>query len=95
MAREEVANLRTTFPNWSEAMLERELSKMLEAVERFPKSCAPKLRGGENEYKILREEKQKPICYIDPASGVPCDSITYGYVPNISRTCGLQHSFST
>ena len=55
----------------------------------------PKMTYGENEYKILREEKQKPICYIDPASGVPCDSITYGYVPNISRTCGLQHSFST
>jgi hypothetical protein len=145
MARKEVAGLRTTFPNWSEAMLERELLKMLEAVERFPKSCAPKLRGGENEYKFLREEKRKKpreqggsnmadasdahhedrlasiimndmldaenaaqhgkrerkqkgsemICYIDPASGVPCDSITYGYVPNISRTCGLQHPFST
>jgi hypothetical protein len=95
MARKEVACLRKTFPNLSEAMLERELLKMLEAVKRFPKGCAPKLRGGENEYKILREEKRKkPICYIDPASGVPCDSITYGYVPNMSRTCGLQHSYS-
>jgi hypothetical protein len=90
MAREEVAGLRKTFPNLSEAMLKRELLKMLEAVKRFPKGFAPKLRGGENEYKILREEKRKkPICYTDPASGVPCDSITYGYVPNIFRTCGV------
>jgi hypothetical protein len=84
MARKEVASLRKTFPNLSAPMLQRELIKMLDAALRFPKGGAPKLRGGEKDYTI--QAKQQRICYIDPASGVPCDSITYGYT--------LRHSYS-
>ena len=86
MARKEVAGLLKAFPNLSESMLERELLKMLEAAVRFPKRCAPKLTGNENNYsrEILAQERR--ICYIDPASGVPAGSIKHGYVPSICRT---------
>ena len=59
----------------------RELHKMLDAVSRFPKGSAPKLREGEREYTI-EEDKDgiKYICYTDPASRVPTKSIRYGYV---------------
>ena len=86
MACKEVAGLLKAFPNLSESLLERELLKMLEAAVRFPKSCAPKLTGNENNYsrEILAQERR--ICYIDPASGVPAGSIKHGYVPSICKT---------
>jgi hypothetical protein len=86
MACKEVAGLLKAFPNLSESLLERELLKMLEAAMRFPKSCAPKLTGNENNYseEILAQERR--ICYIDPASGVPAGSIKHGYVPSICKT---------
>jgi hypothetical protein len=82
MARHEAANLQRAFPNLSPQMLEREMDKMLDAVQRFPKGGAPKLRGGEQEYTIQAHKKR--ICYIDPASGVPCPSISYGYVTSFT-----------
>ena len=77
MARREVINLQVAYPNLSVAMLEREIFKMLDAALRFPQGSAPKLRGGEQDFSI---QARKRICYIDPSSGVPCPSISYGYV---------------
>ena len=77
MARREVISLQVAYPNLSVAMLEREILKMLDAALRFPQGSAPKLRGGEQDFSI---QARKRICYIDPSSGVPCLSISYGYV---------------
>lgn len=53
-----------------------QLAKMLDAAMRFPRHGKPKLRGGEQHYIV----EDSVICYIDPVSGVPCPSISYGYV---------------
>jgi len=55
---------------------------MLEAARRFPKSRYPGniLRGREKEYTRVPINSPESICYINPASGVPDESITYSYV---------------
>jgi len=53
----------------------RELNKMLDAVQRFARDSV-ELRGNDKYYQM----KDKHICYVDPVSGVPVDSISYGYV---------------
>jgi hypothetical protein len=90
MAREEVVSLRNTYPNLLEPMLHRELMKMLDAARRFPKRGAPQLGPGEKDYRI--QAQQQRICYIDPASGVPCESITYGYTLRNSYSLYLQYT---
>jgi len=80
--------------------LYRELGMMFEASKRFPLGKLHmdpdnRLRGREKEYTLVPStdgSKESRICYINPASGVPDQTITYGYVTAFTYLHEKQHN---
>ena len=81
---EEAKHLLDLYPNLNlspdgkVSFLEFELKDILEALSRFPANGPPKLDGDSNQFTL--DVGTKRIGYIDPVSGVPDYSASWGYV---------------